>query len=144
PDGAPHYWSIDPPEPLRMSEGNDGGAVVTLNGGETWSGVYNQPTAEFYHVITDTQTPYRIYGAQQDNTTITIPSRSAIAGITVADTFAIGGGESGYIAVRPDDPNVVFAGNYQGIITRYDRRTGQSRNLMVWPESSAGEGAESV
>ena len=106
--------------------------------------MYNQPTAEFYHVLTDTQTPYRIYGAQQDNTTMTVPSRSPIAGITGADSFAIGGGESGYIAVRADDPNVIFAGNYQGILTRYDRRTGQSRNVMVWPETSAGEGAESL
>jgi photosystem II stability/assembly factor-like uncharacterized protein len=144
PHGDHHDLWIDPSDPLRMVEGNDGGAVVTFNGGETWTGVYNQPTAEFYHVITDSQTPYRIYGAQQDNTTITIPSRAPIAGITGADTFAIGGGESGYIAVRPDDPNVVFAGNYQGIITRYDRRTGQSRNIMVWPESSSGEGAKDV
>ncbi|TMC29248.1 MAG: glycosyl hydrolase [Chloroflexi bacterium] len=141
PHGDHHDLWIDPNDPQRMIEGNDGGAVVTLNAGETWSGVYNQPTAEFYHVITDTQTPYRIYGAQQDNTTLTIVSRAPIAGITGADTFAVGGGESGYIAVRPDDPNVVFAGNYQGIITRYDRRTGQSRNIMVWPESSSGEGA---
>src|SRR2546428_297124 len=73
-----------------------------------------------------------------------VPSRSAIAGVTAADSFAIGGGESGYIAVRSDDPNVVFAGNYQGILTRYDRRTGQARNIMVWPESSSGEGAGSV
>jgi len=144
PHGDHHDLWIDPNDPQRMIEGNDGGAVVTLNGGETWSGVYNQPTAEFYHVLTDAQTPYRIYGAQQDNTTMTIPSRAAIAGITGADMFAVGGGESGYIAVRPDDPNVVFAGNYQGIITRYDRRTGQSRNIMVWPESSAGEGAGSL
>jgi photosystem II stability/assembly factor-like uncharacterized protein len=144
PHGDHHDLWIDPNDPNRMIEGNDGGAVVTLNAGETWSGVYNQPTAEFYHVITDNQTPYRIYGAQQDNTTITIPSRAPIAGISGADTFAIGGGESGYIAIRPDDPNVVFAGNYQGIITRYDRRTGQSRNVMVWPESSAGEGAVDV
>ncbi|HET7700182.1 MAG TPA: glycosyl hydrolase, partial [Candidatus Limnocylindria bacterium] len=144
PHGDNHDMWIDPNDPLRIIEGNDGGAVVTFNGGETWTGVYNQPTAEFYHVITDEQTPYRIYGAQQDNTTITIPSRAQIAGITGADTFAIGGGESGYIAVRPDDPNVVFAGNYQGIITRYDRRTGQSRNIMVWPEASAGEGAIDV
>jgi photosystem II stability/assembly factor-like uncharacterized protein len=144
PHGDNHDMWIDPSDPNRVVEGNDGGAVVTFNGGETWSGVYNQPTAEFYHVITDEQTPYRIYGAQQDNTTITIPSRAPIAGITAADTFAIGGGESGYIAIRPDDPNVVFAGNYQGIITRYDRRTGQSRNIMVWPESSAGEGAIDV
>ncbi|MEK7862784.1 MAG: glycosyl hydrolase, partial [Chloroflexota bacterium] len=144
PHGDNHDMWIDPNDPLRIIEGNDGGAVVTFNGGETWTGVYNQPTAEFYHVITDEQTPYRIYGAQQDNTTITIPSRAPIAGITGADTFAIGGGESGYIAIRPDDPNVIFAGNYQGIITRYDRRTGQSRNIMVWPESSAGEGAIDV
>ena len=144
PHGDHHDLWIDPIDTQRMIEGNDGGAVVTLNGGETWSSVYNQATAEFYHVITDTQTPYRIYGAQQDNTTITIPSRSGTSGITTGDAFAIGGGESGYIAVRPDDPNIVFAGNYQGIITRYDRRSGQSRNVMVWPESSAGEGAESV
>ena len=144
PHGDNHDMWIDPSDPLRMIEGNDGGAVVSFNGGETWTGVYNQPTSEFYHVITDTQTPYRIYGAQQDNTTITIPSRAPIAGITGADTFAIGGGESGYIAIRPDDPNIVFAGNYQGIITRYDRRTGQSRNIMVWPEATAGEGAIDV
>ncbi|TMG37902.1 MAG: glycosyl hydrolase [Chloroflexi bacterium] len=144
PHGDHHDLWIDPKDPLRIINGNDGGAVVTFNGGESWSSVYNQPTAEFYHVLTDTQTPYRIYGAQQDNTTMTVPSRSAIAGITAADSFAIGGGESGYIAVRTDDPNVVFAGNYQGQLTRYDRRTGQARNIMVWPESSAGEGAGSV
>jgi photosystem II stability/assembly factor-like uncharacterized protein len=141
PHGDHHDLWIDPKDPQRIINGNDGGAVVTLNGGESWSSVYNQPTAEFYHVITDTQTPYRIYGAQQDNTTMTVPSRSAIAGITAADSFAVGGGESGYVAIRADDPNVVFAGNYQGILTRYDRRTGQARNIMVWPESSAGEGA---
>src|SRR5438046_3155270 len=144
PHGDHHDLWIDPKDPNRIINGNDGGAVVTQNGGESWSSVYNQPTAEFYHVLTDTQTPYRIYGAQQDNTTMTVPSRSAIAGITAADSFAIGGGESGYIAVRSDDPNVVFAGNYQGILTRYDRRTGQARNIMVWPESSAGEGAKDV
>ena len=144
PHGDHHDLWIDPQDPKRMIEGNDGGATVTFNGGESWTDIYNQPTAEFYHVITDNQTPYRIYGAQQDNTTITIPSRSNIAGITGGDAFAIGGGESGYIAVRPDDPNIVFAGNYQGTITRYDRRTGQSRNVMVWPESSAGEGAIDV
>ena len=144
PHGDHHDLWIDPKDPNRVINGNDGGAVVTFNGGESWSSVYNQPTAEFYHVITDNQNPYRIYGAQQDNTTMTVPSRSAIAGITGADSFAIGGGESGYIAVRADDPNVVFAGNYQGTLTRYDRRTGQARNIMVWPESSSGEGAGTV
>lgn len=144
PHGDNHDMWIDPNDPRRMIEGNDGGAVVTFNGAETWSSIYNQPTAEFYHVTTDTQTPYRIYGAQQDNTTITIPSRASISGIAQVDTYAIGGGEAGYIAVRPDEPNVVFAGNYQGLITRFDRRTMQSRNVMVWPETSAGEGAIDV
>ena len=144
PHGDHHDLWIDPKNPDRIINGNDGGAVITQNGGESWSSVYNQPTAEFYHVITDSQTPYRIYGAQQDNTTMTVPNRSPIAGITAADSFAIGGGESGYIAVRSDDPNVVFAGNYQGILTRFDRRTGQARNIMVWPESTAGEGARDV
>src|SRR3989441_404837 len=144
PHGDHHDLWVDPKDPSRIINGNDGGAVITLNGGESWSSVYNQPTAEFYHVITDNQTPYRIYGAQQDNTTMTVPSRAPIAGIPGADSFAIGGGESGYIAVRADDPNIVFAGNYQGILTRYDRRTGQSRNIMVWPESSSGEGAGAV
>ncbi len=144
PHGDHHDLWIDPNNPDRIINGNDGGAVITQNGGESWSSVYNQPTAEFYHVITDSQTPYRIYGAQQDNTTMTVPNRSPIAGITAADSFAIGGGESGYIAVRSDDPNVVFAGNYQGILTRFDRRTGQARNIMVWPETSAGEGARDV
>ena len=72
--------------------------------------IYNQPTAEFYHVIADNQQPYRLYGAQQDNTTISVPSQSNIGAITHGETYAIGGGESGYIAVRPDDPNIVFAG----------------------------------
>src|SRR4029077_20540458 len=106
PHGDRHDLWIDPKNPDRIINGNDGGAVVTQNGGESWSSVSNQPTAEVYHVITDTQTRYRISGAQQNNTTMTVPSRSAIAGITAADSFAIGGGEAGYIAVRSDDPNV--------------------------------------
>src|SRR6266567_1604707 len=73
---------IDPYNPQRMIEGNDGGACITFNGGESWSSIYNQPTAEFYHVVTDNQVPYRVYGAQQDNSTISIASRSALAGIT--------------------------------------------------------------
>ena len=141
PHGDHHDLWIDPRDPRRMINGNDGGATVSLNGGESWSSIYNQPTAEFYHVTTDTRTPYRVYGAQQDNTTIAVPSRSPLAGITRSDAYAIGGGESGYIAVRPDDPDIVFAGNYQGLMTRYDNRTGQQRNIMIWPETSSGWGA---
>jgi photosystem II stability/assembly factor-like uncharacterized protein len=136
-----HDLWVDPNNPMRMIESNDGGANISFNGGDTWSSSYNQPTMEFYHVTTDTQIPYRVYGAQQDNTTICLPSRSPLAGITQLDWYDVGGGESGYIAVRPDDPNVVYAGSYQGMITRYDHRTRQSRNISVWPEMATGWGA---
>jgi len=142
PHGDHHDLWIDPHNPQRLIEGNDGGACVSFNGGASWSSLYTQPTAEFYHVITDTQIPYRVYGAQQDNSTICVPSRSHVAGITNAETYDIGGGESGYIAVRPDDPTIVFAGNYQGYLTRYDHRTHQERNIAVWPEAATGWGAK--
>jgi photosystem II stability/assembly factor-like uncharacterized protein len=142
PHGDNHDLWIDPRDPQRMIEGNDGGGTVTFNGGETWSNIYNQPTAEFYHVTADNQVPYRLYGAQQDNTTISVASRSPLSGITRSDWYEIGGGESGYIAVRPDDPNIVYAGSYLGFVTRYDHRTGQTRNIMVWPEMTLGAGAK--
>jgi hypothetical protein len=110
-----------------MIEGNDGGATVTFNGGATWTSLYNQPTAELYHVTTDTRAPYRLYGAQQDNTTISVPSRSHLVAITNSENWEIGGGESGYIAVRPDDPNIIFAGSYLGYLTRYDHRNPRVR-----------------
>ncbi len=142
PHGDDHDLWIDPHNPQRMIEGNDGGATVSFNGGVNWSSIYNQPTGEFYHVTTDNQVPYRVYAAQQDNTTISLPSRSALAGITQSDSYAVGGGESGYIAVRSDNPNLVFAGSFHGFITRYDYRTRQDRNISVWPEAATGWGAK--
>ncbi|MGH2487383.1 MAG: glycosyl hydrolase, partial [Ktedonobacterales bacterium] len=142
PHGDNHDLWIDPRDPLRIIEGNDGGACVSFNGGDTWSDIYSQPTAEFYHVTTDTRVPYRLYGAQQDNTTISVPSRSKLSGITRMDWDEIGGGESGYIAVRPDDPNIVFSGSYQGYLTRYDARTGQQRIIDVWPLVLSGWAAK--
>src|SRR3989440_3548451 len=142
PHGDHHDLWIDPANPRRMIEGNDGGACITLNGGESWSNIFNQPTAEFYHVTTDSQVPYRVYGAQQDNTTISVPSRSPRAAITQSDLYEVGGGESGYVAVRPDDANIVYAGDYQGYITRYDHRSGQLQNIAAWPEMASGEGAK--
>ena len=139
-----HDLWIDPTNPRRIIIGHDGGASVSLNGGETWSNILNQPTVEFYHVTTDMQTPYRIYGAQQDNTTISVPSRSNYAAITQAEWTEVGGGESGYIAVRPDDPNIIFAGSYGGVISRLDQRTGQRRAINVWPEAMTGYGAKDV
>jgi photosystem II stability/assembly factor-like uncharacterized protein len=138
PHGDHHDLWIDPHNSQRIILGSDGGACVTFNGSETWSSLYNQPTAEFYHVTTDNQMPYRVYGAQQDNSTITVPSRSRLAAITLADYYEVGGGESGYIAVSPDDPNIVYAGSYLGYLTRYDHRSGQVRDISVWPETSLG------
>ncbi|HEX3721887.1 MAG TPA: glycosyl hydrolase [Nitrolancea sp.] len=142
PHGDNHDLWIDPKNPLRMIEGNDGGGLVSFNGGQSWSDIYNQPTAEFYHVSTDMQTPYRIYGAQQDNTTMTVLSRSSIGAITRADDFAVGGGESGYIQVDPRDPNIIYAGSYGGFLTCYNHSTGEHRMINVWPENTIGSGAE--
>jgi photosystem II stability/assembly factor-like uncharacterized protein len=137
-----HDLWIDPHNPQRMILGNDGGTCITFTGGGIWSTQDNQPTAEFYHVTTDTQIPYRVYGAQQDNTTMSIASRSDLAGITMLDCYEVGGGESGYIAVRSDNPNIVYAGSYQGFLTRYDHHTRQQRNIAVWPEIASGWGAK--
>ncbi len=142
PHGDAHDLWIDPSDPSRLILGDDGGANVSLDGGRTWSSLYNQPTAELYHVTTDTRTPYRVYAAQQDNTTICVPSHSELGVIGPRDAYDVGGGESGYIAVRPDDPDIVYAGSYLGHITRYDHRRRSSRAIPVWPESAIGGGAD--
>ncbi len=144
PHGDNHDLWIDPANPRRMILGNDGGATVTYDGGQGWTSLYNQPTCEFYHVTTDNQTPYRIYGAQQDNSTISVPSRSYQSAIVHADMIEVGGGESGYIAVDPRNPNIIYAGNYQGYLTRYDHATGQLRDITVWPEPAMGSPASDV
>ena len=137
PHGDDHDLWIDPRDSRHLIEGNDGGACVSYSGGAAWSSIYNQPTAEFYHVAASQTTPYRLYGAQQDNTTISTPARSDNGAITWADCYPVGGGESGYIAVRPDNPDVVYAGSYW-LVTRYDHRTGQARNILPWPENPMG------
>ncbi len=142
PHGDNHDLWIDPANPQRMILGNDGGGTVSFNGGLSWSSLYNQPTAELYHVTVDSRTPYRVYGAQQDNTTMSVPSRSNYDAITVTEWYEIGGGESGHIAVHPTDPNVVYAGSYQGFLSRYDHATGQLRDVTVWPEAYSGWGAK--
>lgn len=144
PHGDAHDLWFDATDPRRLIMGSDGGANVSFDGGTTWSSCFNQPTAELYHVTTDSRDPYRVYAAQQDNSTISLPSHSELGVITQLDTYDVGGGESGYIAVRPDNPDIVFAGNYQGTITRYDHRTRSARPIYVWPESPTGAGAEAV
>jgi photosystem II stability/assembly factor-like uncharacterized protein len=141
PHGDHHDLWIDPQNPQRMINGNDGGATVSVDGGNTWSTINNQPTAQFYHVITDNRFPYYVYGAQQDNTTVAIASRGEEGVITRADWYDVGGGESGYIAPDPRDPNIVYAGSYSGTITRFDKRTGQAQDISPWPENTSGYGA---
>ncbi|MFY9560852.1 MAG: hypothetical protein WAQ52_11510 [Terriglobales bacterium] len=144
PHGDNHGLWIDPKNSKRMIASNDGGATVSLDGGKTWTRQDNQPTAQFYHVITDSRTPYYVYGAQQDNSTIAIASRSDLGSIGREDWYAVGGGEAGYIAPYPPDPNVVYAGDYQGNITRFDKRTNQVKNIAVWPEMSDARGAANL
>ena len=142
PHGDNHDLWIDPADPRRMLLGNDGGGTVSYNGGLSWSAQYNQPTSEFYHVTTDSRRPYRVYGSQQDNTSMCVPSRSNHGVITRTEWYEVGGGEAGYIAVRPDNPNIVYAGEYQGYMTRLDHESRQARSISVWPEEYSGSGAE--
>ena len=131
PHGDTHDLWIDPKDSKRLISGNDGGATVSTDGGESWSSIMNQPTAQFYHVTTDDQFPYRIYGAQQDNTTVSIASRSDDGAISRVDWYPVGGGESGYIAPKPNDPNTVIAGTYTGTLTRYDVRMQHAKDISV-------------
>ena len=141
PHGDNHGLWIDPRNTNRMIASNDGGVTVTLDGGKTWSRQNNQPTAQFYHVIADTRTPYYIYGAQQDNSTVGIASRSDDGFIDTPDWYPVGGGEAGYIAPYPPDPNVVYAADYEGLITRFDKRNGQLRNITNQTHLSDAGGA---
>ena len=144
PHGDHHGLWIDPTNPQRMINGNDGGATISVDGGKSWTRQDNQPTAQFYHVITDNRFPYYVYGAQQDNSTIAIASRSDLGYIDRADWYPVGGGESGYIAPDPRDPNIVYAGSYMGYITRFDKHTGQAQQISPWPEVTDGSGAASL
>ncbi|MEW6735928.1 MAG: glycosyl hydrolase [Acidobacteriota bacterium] len=140
PHGDNHDLWIAPNDPQRMIESNDGGAQVSVNGGKTWT-EQDQPTAQIYRVAVDNDFPYNIYGAQQDNSTLKIPSRTTSFGITRNHWYPVGGGESGWIAPHPKDSNIIFAGSYGGYLTRYDHRTGQTREVTVWPENPIGQAA---
>jgi photosystem II stability/assembly factor-like uncharacterized protein len=132
PHGDNHDLWIAPDDPRRMIESNDGGANVSFTGGETWTD-QDFPTAQLYHVVTTSRTPYEVCGAQQDNSTVCVPSNG-----TGREMFTVGGGESGYIATPPGSPDVFYAGSYGGLLTRYDRRTGERRAINVWPENPMG------
>jgi len=141
PHGDNHGLWIDPNHPERLINGNDGGATISVDGGKSWSTEYNQPTAQFYHVTTDNRFPYYIYGAQQDNSTVGIASASPDGEIDRTDWYDVGGGESGYIAPDPTDPQIVYAGSYGGEISRYDHHTGELQAMNPWPVNPIGWGA---
>jgi photosystem II stability/assembly factor-like uncharacterized protein len=124
-----------------MINSNDGGANVSYNGGRSWT-EQDQPTAQFYRVTVDNDFPYHIYGAQQDNSTVRIASRTTEGGITTSDWFDVGGGESGWVAPSPKDSEIVYAGSYGGLITRYDHHTGQLRDVNPYPNNPMGSGAD--
>jgi photosystem II stability/assembly factor-like uncharacterized protein len=141
PHGDNHDLWIAPDDPNRMINSNDGGANVSFNGGKSWT-EQDQATAQFYRVALDNDFPYHIYGAQQDNSTVRIASRTTDFGIREADWYDVGGGESGWIAPSPKDSQIVYAGSYGGLITRYDHHTGQLRDVSPYPNNPMGAGAD--
>ena len=144
PHGDHHGLWVDPNDPRRMINGNDGGATITVDGGKTWTTQENQPTAQFYHVATDNQFLYYVYGAQQDNSTVAIASRTDDGYIGRQHWYDVGGGESGYVVPDPRDFNVVYAGSGNGAVTRWDKRTMQAQDVTVWPVDYSGHGAKDM
>src|SRR5271166_6240586 len=139
--GAPggddyHQIWIDPRNSASMVLGTDQGTTISLNRGQTWSSWYNQPTAQFYHVTTDNQFPYAVYGTQQDSGGAAVLSRTDHDQITPRDWFLPGGSESGYLVVDPNDPNIIYLSGTYGSVARFNKRTGFSQDITPWPASS--------
>ncbi len=144
PHGDHHDLWIAPENSQRMIIGDDGGAQISYDGGETWSTYYNQPTAQFYRVTTDNAYPYGIYAAQQDNSTIRIEHRSDEGSIDEDNWEATAGGESAHIAVDPNNNDIVYGGSYGGFLTRVNHDAGTVRAVNVWPDNPMGYGAEGM
>ncbi|WP_462219517.1 WD40/YVTN/BNR-like repeat-containing protein [Ferruginibacter sp.] len=142
PHGDHHDLWIDPEDGRRMIIADDGGAQISFDGGENFSTYLNQPTAQFYRVSTDNHYPYRILGAQQDNSTVRILSQSDGGQITQDDWQNTAGAESGYVVADPLNPDVVYGGNYSGYLSRLDHKTGENRAVSVWPDDPLGGGAD--
>ena len=138
PHGDNHDLWVASSDPQRMINGNDGGANVSVNGGDTWT-AQRYPTAQIYHVVTTAHIPYHVCGAQQDNSTACVPSTG-----NGDEFYQVGGGESGYIAADPRNPSVFYAGSYGGLLMRYDRATGQMREINVWPENPMGHSSKDI
>jgi photosystem II stability/assembly factor-like uncharacterized protein len=143
PHGDNHDLWIDPVDPRRRIGANDGGVAITLNGGQSWTAP-GLPISQFYHVAADMRRPYEVAGAMQDLGTAQGPSNSLNGGIHLTDWHDVGGGEAGHVYSDPSDPNIVYAGEYLGILTRYDDRTREARNVSAWPENPSGKGGEDM
>jgi|TARA_B110000908_G_scaffold34522_1_gene41361 photosystem II stability/assembly factor-like uncharacterized protein len=144
PHGDHHDLWISPENPKRMIIGDDGGAQVSYDGGENWSTYMNQPTSQFYRVTTDDHFPFRIYAAQQDNSTIRINHRSSGSSISESDWESTAGGESAHIAVDPSNNEIVYGGSYDGFLSRVNHDTKSLRSISVWPDNPMGHGAEGM
>jgi photosystem II stability/assembly factor-like uncharacterized protein len=134
PHGDNHHLWINPNDNSILINSNDGGANISFNGGKSWSTQENQPTAQFYRVITDNQVPYFVYGSQQDNSTVAIASRTNDGGIDWKDWYAVAGGESAFIAFDPDDPETVYGGTYQGNISKWTKSSREQKSIKEYPE----------
>ncbi|WP_268123132.1 VPS10 domain-containing protein [Roseivirga pacifica] len=144
PHGDNHQIWVNPEQPQYMVNANDGGANVSINGGKNWSTQQNQPTAQFYRVNADNQYPYRIYGGQQDNSSVSVASRAEGGGIGWDEFFPVGGCESAYSAFDPDDPQYVYSGCYQGIIDEWNAKTRQTKDVMAHPFLGLGTNPKDV
>lgn len=142
PHGDHHDLWIAPEDNQRMIIGDDGGAQVSFDAGENWTTYMNQPTSQFYRVTTDNHFPYRIYGAQQDNSTVRIAHRTQGRFIGESDWESTAGGESAHLAIDPNNNDIVYGGSYGGLLTRVNHKTGDTRAINVWPDDPMGHGAE--
>lgn len=147
PHGDNHDLWIDPNNPMRMINSNDGGGNVSINGGKTWT-EQDFCTTQFYHVMTTNDVPYHVAGAQQDNSTLAMPSdgwgHMQARGPNKGWYYAVGGGESGWISQHPEDPDIFYAGSQGALLTRYDRSNGQIRDIQVYPRFFSGEPASAL
>ncbi len=144
PHGDHHDLWVAPEDPDRMIIGDDGGAQVSYDGGDTWSTYHNQPTSQFYRVTTDNSFPYKIYAAQQDNSTVRIPHRTEGRSISEDDWERTAGGESAHIAIDPLNADIVYGGSYDGFLTRYNHEKNTVRSISVWPDNPMGHGVEDM
>lgn len=144
PHGDHHDLWIAPEDPQRMIIGDDGGAQISFDGGDNWTTYYNQPTAQFYRVTTDNHFPFRIYGAQQDNSSVRILHRTDGSYVTESDWERTAGGEAGHHAIYPENNDIVFGGEYGGMMQRVNHKTNEIQITNVWPNNPLGHGVEDM